>query len=84
MVATDQQRYRWVATRLPVRGLSDGIALRYDASADAGGGDAFVVYVAFVVRDGTVAYLDAQGETITDAVFTQLVSRAAARLDAVG
>ncbi|WP_166680548.1 hypothetical protein [Kribbella sp. VKM Ac-2566] len=82
MVATDGGKYRWVAKRLSVPGLTGGIAIRHDTSmADYAVVEA-VVYVAFVVRQGTVVGLEAQGETITDAVFTQLVGKAAARLDA--
>ncbi|WP_350274792.1 hypothetical protein [Kribbella sp. HUAS MG21] len=84
MVAPDEEKYRWAATRLPVSGLSNGLALRYDASTESGEPAAFVIYSAYVVRGGTVVYLEVQGETITDAVFAQLVSKAVARLDAVG
>jgi hypothetical protein len=82
LVATDNQKYRWVAKRLSVPGLTDGIAIRYDTSMAGYDIGEAVVYVAFVVRQGTVVGLEAQGETITDAVFTQLVGKAAARLDA--
>ncbi|MER7245767.1 hypothetical protein [Kribbella sp. NPDC000426] len=80
-MAINHETYRWAAKRLPVRGVADGIALRFDASIDGDSSDV-VLYVAYLVRGGTVLDLEASGERITDAVFTQLVSKAAARLNA--
>jgi hypothetical protein len=81
--ASDRVKYRWVAKQLPVSGLAGGIALRYDVSTADDGASQFAEYAGFVTRGGTVITLDASGDTITDAVFERLVSKAAARLDAV-
>ncbi|MFF0343163.1 hypothetical protein [Kribbella sp. NPDC004875] len=82
MVPPGQETYYWVAKQLPVQGLTNAFAVRYDTSISEDGIDAISDYVAFVVRGGTVVELDAEGDEITDTVFIQLVRKAAARLDA--
>ncbi|WP_141852063.1 hypothetical protein [Kribbella jejuensis] len=77
----DGSSFKLFARQLPVRGLRDGIALRFgdpdDPKLKSG------TYSAYVVRGGTVLALRADSDTFpTDAAFAQFVTTAVARLDA--
>lgn len=75
------ESFRLFARQLPVRGLRDGIVLRFgdpdDPKLTSGS------YSAIVVRGGTVLALRAGSDTYpTDAAFVRLTMTAVARLDA--
>ncbi|GAA1555912.1 hypothetical protein GCM10009804_10970 [Kribbella hippodromi] len=80
MVSSDKVKYTWTATRLVVPGVAGAFALRYRSSAPDG--DPIpVMYTAYVVRGGTIVDLEAD-IGFTDATFSRLVAKAAARLNA--
>ncbi|MFD7160937.1 hypothetical protein ACFV9C_40580 [Kribbella sp. NPDC059898] len=83
MVASDQVKYEWVGSRLPLRGSADAIALRFETATADDGVTVSAQYVGYAARGGTVIHIEGWGEKLTDAVFAQIVSEAAARLDRV-
>ncbi|HET6742104.1 MAG TPA: hypothetical protein VFH76_24340 [Kribbella sp.] len=83
MIDTYKQAYHWTAKQLPVPGVRDCLVLRYDATPSDEDDVPFADYMAYVVRGSAVVNLEAGGDGITDATFTQLVIKAVARLDAV-
>jgi hypothetical protein len=71
------------ARQLPVRGLRDGVALRFGDPADPR--LTSESYRAYVARRGTLLTLRAESDTFpTDAAFIQFLNTAVARLDATG
>ncbi|MEV0287192.1 hypothetical protein AB0H36_24000 [Kribbella sp. NPDC050820] len=66
------------ARQLPMPGLADGVAIRFDLTFE---NQTLAQYRAYVVRDSTVLHLDAGG--MSDAEFLRFTAKAVAKLDAV-
>lgn len=78
----DGQTFKLFARQLPVRGLREGIVLRFGNPDDPKLKS--ITYSAYVVRSGTVLALRADSDTFTtEGAFVQLLTTAVARLDAV-
>lgn len=82
LVGPDQVKYELAISRLPLHGSAEAIALRVNTAAPAAADPIAPQYFGYAARGGTVINIEGWGETLTDAVFAQLVSKAAARLDA--
>ncbi|MET9276072.1 hypothetical protein [Kribbella sp. NPDC003557] len=76
-------KFSITAKQVRVPGLKDGIVLRTQFTDDDTPNFTSTDYDAVVVRGGTVLRLWASTGTMTDTRFTQLLTKAVARLDAV-
>ncbi|WP_166677962.1 hypothetical protein [Kribbella kalugense] len=76
------ESYRISVRQLAVPGLKDGIALRIGDPDDPK--TTSVGYSAYVARGGTLLSLSTDSTVFTDATFAEFLTKAVARLDAVG